>query len=95
LENITRLNQRGIPFIIRTPVIPGVNDSAEMLAPIARFLSGMKNLMYYELLNYNPLGGYKYKGLKMQYINKKPLEPEKMEKLVSAAQAFGIEARCA
>jgi pyruvate formate lyase activating enzyme len=96
LENIKRLDDTGIPFIIHTPVIPGVNDSVEIISAIAGFLSGMKNLLFFELLNFNPLGAQKYKALNMtdKYANAKPLSEEKMNALISSARKHSIEVRC-
>jgi len=59
LANLRRLDESGIPIIIRTPVIPGYNDSPENIRETAVFLSQLKHLNYYELLSYNPMGNDK------------------------------------
>ena len=59
LENAARLASqqwKGLPLIVRTPVIPGLNDKPEMIVEIASQLTGHRNLLYYELLAYHPLG---------------------------------------
>ncbi len=56
LENARRLSLTGKPFIARTPVIPGYNDSEQNIDATAAFLRDMPGLLYYELLSYNPLG---------------------------------------
>jgi len=61
LENLRAI--RDIPMIVRTPLIPGVTATEENLTAIARFLSGKENLLYYQLLNFNPLGITKYQSL--------------------------------
>lgn len=63
LENLRWLDSQGIPLIIRTPVIPGFNDSEENIGNTAVFLSELENLCYYELLSYNPMGNDKRKRL--------------------------------
>lgn len=63
LANILRLDRLGIPLIIRTPVIPGYNDSLENIAQTAAFLQSVRNLRYYELLRYNPMGNDKRRRL--------------------------------
>lgn len=63
LANLLRLNQQKIPVIVRTPVIPGFNDSPENIAQTAVFLQSVRNLRYYELLSYNPMGNDKRKRL--------------------------------
>lgn len=63
LENAKKADELGVPMIVRTPLIPGVTDSDENLKKTAEFVSGLKNAVRYELLNFNPLGGSKYKAL--------------------------------
>lgn len=63
LKNIKLLDTLGIPMIVRTPLIPGVTDGEGNLGRIAAFLGDMKNLVRYEVLNFNPLGEGKYKSL--------------------------------
>ena len=59
LSNLERLDSSGVRYAIRTPVIPGVNDTEQAIGQVARRLAGKRNLAYYELLKYNPLGGSK------------------------------------
>lgn len=61
LENIRAIEK--IPMIVRTPLIPGVTATPENLRAIATELSKKKNLVYYQLLNFNPLGSTKYQSL--------------------------------
>lgn len=44
------------PFIVRTPIIPGINDSSDEILKIKSFIKTLKNLITYELLPYHPLG---------------------------------------
>lgn len=60
MENTTRLVQTDVAKIVRTPIIAGVNDAQSEIQAIAKRISGMKNLRYYELLRYHPLGRKKY-----------------------------------
>ncbi|MDR1599129.1 MAG: glycyl-radical enzyme activating protein [Oscillospiraceae bacterium] len=96
LENVKLLKELDVPVIIRTPVIPGVNDSVEAVAPIARFIAdSVPNLRYYELLNFNPLGGSKYSalGLDNPFANARPLPDADMDRLAGAARSSGIPVR--
>ena len=61
LENVRKITD--IPLIIRTPLIEGVTATRENLTAIAKMLAGKENLLYYQLLNFNPLGAAKYAGL--------------------------------
>ena len=60
LDNLARV---GKPLIVRTPLIPEVTDTKENLRAIGEFLAGLDNLLCYQLLNFNPLGASKYRGL--------------------------------
>lgn len=95
IEHIQKLSGTGIPMIIRTPVIPGVNDSASDIEKISRFLSTLPNLMYYELLNFNPLADDKYRSLAMEnkFAGVKPLNTERLEELTEAAGKYNIKVR--
>ena len=59
LDNFRTLRRSGVPFVVRTPLIPGVTDTEENLTAIARLLRE-NDLDYIELLPYNPLAGAKY-----------------------------------
>lgn len=61
IENIIKISD--IPMIIRTPLIDGVTATKENLRSIAKLLEGKENLIYYQLLNFNPLGASKYQSL--------------------------------
>lgn len=54
--NLSELDRHGAKIVLRTPVIPGVNDTADELEHIIKFAAGLKNLEYYEVLPYHPLG---------------------------------------
>ncbi len=96
LQNAKRLAASGSAYIIRTPIIPGVNDTMAEISAIAAHVAAMGGcLMYYELLNYNPLGGSKYERLSLEDAHKGavPLRQEAMEQLADAARAQGIPVR--
>lgn len=95
LENIKKLDSLNIPFVVRTPLIPGVTDSIENISRIAEYIGKLKNLRRYELLNFNPLGEAKYKGLDKENVfeNKRPLRDDKLNELMRAAKDKGIEVK--
>ena len=59
IANFKRLDALGIPFIMRTPMIPGVTDIEE----IAAFAKTLKHIIRHERLPYHPLGVSKAKAL--------------------------------
>ena len=97
LQNLHRLGATSLPLIVRTPVIPAVNDNAEAIGHIADFLSTLPNLRFYELLPYHPLGAGKYPRLGMTYTLTEAQRPSDdcMHLLAAAARSHGIEVRAA
>lgn len=59
-EHFVRLNELGIPIIVRTPVIPEIMQEIDK---ISEFLQNLSNVEKYELLPYHPLGGAKREAL--------------------------------
>lgn len=80
-ENFKKLDALGIPFIARTPIIPGINDTKEEIGAIRDFLKGFKNITAYELLPYHPLGESKKKALGQEELRFEVPKKEKMEEL--------------
>lgn len=62
-ENFQKLDSLNIPFIVRTPLIPGITDTPENISSIRDFIKNFKNITDYELLPYNPLGNSKLMAL--------------------------------
>ena len=60
LKNLQILKESGKPFVIRIPLIPGINDTRENLEETAKLLVDAKNLFRAELLPYHQTAGAKY-----------------------------------
>ena len=69
LENLRWLKESGKPFILRTPMIPGITDTKENLEAVEAIVDGAE----WEKLEYNAFAGAKYPMLGMEY----PLDKEK------------------
>lgn len=84
LSNIKAISTHDIPITIRTPVVPGYNDSAENIKAIASFIKEIPNIKEYELLAYHGLGTSKYVSLGRTYALKDVMPPsdEQMMELV-------------
>lgn len=98
LENTAHLAETGKPFIVRTPIIPGATDSDDNILRIAQYLAKVNTkgtLMYYELLNFNPLGASKYESLGRAdaFKDAKPLPEARMQQLKALAEGAGIPVR--
>lgn len=82
LGNIERLKQSGLPYCIRIPLIPGVNDTKENMEQTAAFLAkgGVGGLDRVELLPYNRGASAKYPMLGRKYaLGFDPARPPRTE----------------
>jgi pyruvate formate lyase activating enzyme len=96
LENARKLLfEAKVPLIVRTPIVPTVNDSSEVVVKIAEFIRSSSNLEYYELLPFHKLGQSKYQNLGLEYPAKDLERPskEKMLELARAAEGVGVKVR--
>lgn len=67
LENARTLCDGDTPFVIRIPMIPGVNDDDENIDKTARWIAGAKHLEKVELLPYHKTAGAKYEMVGRNY----------------------------
>ena len=67
LRNLEQLKRSPLPFVIRVPLIPGVNDTPENLNATAELLEDAPGLQYAELLPYHQTAGAKYEMLRRPY----------------------------
>lgn len=79
LDNLQKLRKcfPDIHIIVRTPVIPGLNDRPEELTAIAKHLGTIGDISDYELLAYHAYGSAKYQQLQMEYALSDITPPEK------------------
>ena len=93
LENINRLCNTGADVTVRTPIIPGFNDTREDVRDISRFAATLKGVKEHHLLPFHRLGKDKYEGLGRKYAfgDTEPPTKEKMEYLLSVAQESGLK----
>ena len=94
LENARKIAESGVELIIRTPVIPGFNDTPEEIKAISQFAKSLPGVCEHHLLPYHRLGTDKYEGLGRKYTLSEiePPSKEKMEYLLSVAETSGL--RC-
>ena len=80
LDLCQKLNKR---TWLRTVIVPGINDTEEMIYKYREFLRNLKNIEKVELLPYETLGVMKYEKLKIDYPLKgvKPMDKERCKYL--------------
>jgi pyruvate formate lyase activating enzyme len=89
LDNLKDLCDSGRQFIIRIPVIPGINDNPENFEKVAQLLQHAKRLERLELLPYHKTAGAKYGMLGREY--KPPFDPEQAPNTdLKIFQQYGI-----
>ncbi len=93
LENARRIAESGVELVIRTPVVPGFNDTAAEIRAISKFAATLPGVKEHHLLPYHRLGQDKYAGLGRGYSLEgiQPPSQEKMEYLLSVAEESGLK----
>lgn len=92
LRNLGIIIKKGVPLVIRVPMIPGVNDSVAELENIARLAVSLKARKV-DLLPYHKFGMGKYQQLDRKYrleeLNTQPdAQVQKTRQLVAS---FGLD----
>ncbi len=92
LENILALDKTGIPYYLRTPVVPGVNHSEQQIEEISSFVSRLKNIQKFELLPFHPLADSKYKnlGIENPFKNVKALSTKELKNYHSILEKYKL-----
>jgi pyruvate formate lyase activating enzyme len=88
LDNFQRMREDfpDTPVLVRTPVIPDINDTEEEICKIRDFVKAFPNTSY-ELLKFHRLGEPKYEALGRRWeIPAKELDSETWEKLQKIAK---------
>ena len=85
LANIRKADTLGIPMLIHTPVIPGVNDTPAEITAIRDFVRSLAHGIGYELLPYHPFGTGKQKALGQEPTRFPEPEADSMTQLRSYA----------
>ena len=97
LDNLRQMDQEPGRFrlVVRTPLIPGINDSQEELKKIGHFCAGLKRLDHIQLLPYHKLGTATYEKLGRPYLLKDVPTPtaEHMEECRALLRTYGIQVR--
>jgi len=93
LSNLRKIARRGSPtLVVRVPVIPGYNDSADNIDTMGRFLGDL-NIEAVKLLPYHRLGVPKYAALGREYPlpHLQPPSVETLEWIRGALEARGLK----
>ena len=83
LEMLDFLESIGKNTVIRTVIVPGINDSREMLEKYLTHIRDKKCVKKYELLAFHTMGFFKYRdlGIENRFADKEALDKSKKEEL--------------
>jgi pyruvate formate lyase activating enzyme len=91
LGNLRKLCEHfpGLTVVVRTPIIPGFNDSPEDVAAVAAFVKDLPGSRRHEILPYHGFGAPKYRQLGWEYPlgDLEPPTEEQMSRLREVAGA--------
>jgi len=94
LRNAAKVVEKGVPIVIRVPLIPDITASEENVRAIARFVSELDRDIPVNVLPYHKFGTNKYPMLDREYelAALEMMSEEKIEKIVAVFEAHGL--RC-
>ena len=67
LQNLRMLDELGAQTVLRCPIIPTVNDTAEHFAGIAATANALKHIQRIDIEPYHPMGSSKTEQLGLEY----------------------------
>lgn len=95
MDNLTKLDKSGAPFIIRVPVIPLFNHSEKEISSIIEFTGTLKNVREIHLIPFNNFGAEKYRmlGIDYSYKGRKRLTETDVAPYAELASKKGLTAK--
>lgn len=92
LQNLRSLTQDGVQVMVRSPLVPDLNDNEEAMRDLAAFVLDLKHVPPLEILPYHQLGEGKYEAIGMRGgLQAIPLEREKVEALAAVLRELGLD----
>lgn len=93
LKNLALVVEKGVPVIVRVPLIPGYNDSEENLHAVARAIRDITTNAPVNILPYHRYGANKYRMVDMTYqLDDAPeLTDEELEKAKVIIESYGLK----
>jgi pyruvate formate lyase activating enzyme len=90
-DNISYIDQKGIPIVIQIPLIPGFNDSEEVLEQAFKFTHSLKNAMGVNMLTYHTLGVAKYKHIGQEYLlNSNEIPTDYLKNIIEKCKKYNV-----
>lgn len=94
ISNLEYLSRQKAELIVRTPVIPGINDTTDDIAAICSIVSGL-DIDFYELLPFHSMGFYKFPtlGLENRMEGKDGINDTRIGELYRTVHKYNIKTK--
>lgn len=91
-DNFKKLDETGVKFIVRVPVIPGFNFSPAELSAIIDFAAGLKNASEIDFIPFHSLAREKYLMLGKEYTfgNRRNIKKTELRPFAEYAERKGL-----
>ena len=92
LSNLRRVAEKGVPTVIRVPLIPGYNNSEENLRALAQTVKDIAPGAPVNILPYHRYGANKYRMVDMSYQleNVPQLTQDELDKAKEIIESYGL-----
>ncbi len=86
---LTKTLRIGVKVLVRTVVVPGINDKEEDIDKYVEIVNKFPNVIKYELLGYHTMGVFKYNelGIKYRLDGVEPLSVTRLKELQNYANS--------
>ena len=93
LSNLSLVAEKGIPMVIRVPLIPGYNDSDENMTAIAKTVTELAGVNSVHIMPYHRYGENKYRMIDKEYQLDHVESPteEELNKAKRIIESFGLK----
>jgi pyruvate formate lyase activating enzyme len=91
-DNFKKLDETGVKFIVRVPVIPGFNSSPAELSAIIDFAAGLNNASEIDFIPFHSLAREKYLMLGKEYTfgNRRNIKKTELRPFAEYAERKGL-----
>ncbi len=93
LENARRIAKAGKTIVLRTPIIPGINDSADDIRQLGEFVMSLPGNASLELMPYHAIGSGKYVAIGLPEPLPGVPSLDNLDYVLEPLVAMGVEAR--
>jgi pyruvate formate lyase activating enzyme len=93
LKNLKFVVDKGVPVVIRVPLIPGYNNTDENLHALGKTVAGITKDSVVNILPYHKYGANKYRMIDMTYQldNVPELTPEELSHAKEIIESYGLK----